>query len=228
MSRVAILSQLLVPALLVCGCATSVGPIQGAGTVADPVQIPLAPGTVTIDGDLSEWKAIGVMPLPYMQKPASSMRFCWSAEGLYGAVAVKDEDIEVNASKPWEGDCLEVWVEKDFARAADRTKNSAQYVFAPEPAGKTGAAHLVIPYGGEMDKAEDVRCAWMKSADGYTLEFLIPAKLMAPAKMAPGTKIGLNFALDDGGQRIEQFYGDENASGAYRRPNSWGAAILAK
>ena len=58
-------------------------------------------------------------------------------------------------------------------------------------------------------------------------KFLIPAKLMSPAKMEAGTKIGLNFALDDGGKRVEQFYDDGNPNG-YRRPNSWGAATLAK
>ena len=229
MSKAAMFSLMLVMGIAMVGCngaGAGLVAIQGAGTEADPVQIPFA-SEIKIDGDAGEW-TVASLPLPFMKKDSGSVSLCWGEDGLYGLVKVADKAIEVDAQSPWMGDCIEVWIEKDFARAVDRTDNAAQYVFAPNPDGKPGECIVVIPWGGENDLEEDLKCAWKKTPRGYVLEFMISAKLLAPAKMAAGTKIGLNYAVDDGGEPVEQFFSDKDIDDGYRTPSSWGAAVFVK
>jgi hypothetical protein len=50
-----------------------------------------------------------------------------------------------------------------------------------------------------------VSTAWRKTDAGYDLEFLIPAKALAPAKSADGTALGFHYVLTVGGAPVETF-----------------------
>jgi cellulose/xylan binding protein with CBM9 domain len=234
------LTTLLVCLLLFGGCA-QVGcgqmksmvsverkAITGSATEADPVQIPKASGEMTIDGDLSDWAAVGPMPMPFMDMKLSSAHFCWGPAGLYCAVAVTDDMVDTDPDAPWSADGLEIWLQKDGVREDDATEFSAQYAFAPDTESAKGECFVVIPYGGEMDLEEDVHCAWKKTETGYIMEILIPVEMLKPAEMKAGTKIGLSFALENDGIAVEQFVSDKDEDAGYRTPSSWGVAVLAE
>jgi hypothetical protein len=225
MSRTVLLTMCLAVALAAGGCEPE--PVAGTGTVADPVQIPPAPPKAAVDGDLSEWSSVGVLPMPSMESPTSPVRLGWSKAGLYGAVRMADDEVTAPAGLPYTGDCIEVFIEKDFARAEDRSQNTAQYVFAASGEGEAGPCVTAI-YGADQGNEAALKSAWKKAAGGYVIEFLIPASILNPAKMAAGTKIGLNFSLNDNGEPVGQFFVDKNDNRAFRDPSRWGAAVLAE
>jgi len=200
---------------------------QGTGAEDDPVRIPHAPGEMTVDGDAADWAGVAPVPVPYMDQDAGPLRLAWSERGLFGLAEVTDDDIQVDAFNPWGGDCVEIFVEKDFARAMERTDNAAQYAFAPDPDAE-GKCVAVIPYGGPADWEDELVSAWKPTETGYVVEFLIPADLLAPAAMEAGTMMGLNFAIDNGGVAVVQFYTDKDQDEAYRKPSLWGAVVLAE
>jgi len=230
MLRKGLVAMLAVVLVLGFGCAAAgrrQAVVSGqSGKPTDPVYVYHAPRAITVDGDLSDWAGVPFMPLPFMQKGTSSFRLCWSEQGLYGAVVAKDESIEVTPDAPWQGDCAEFFVDKDFSRSWDMTENSAQYTFAPDPNNQGGKCVVNVPQGAERDMDADIPAVWKRVPGGYVIEFLLPASLLAPAKMQAGTKLGLNFALDDGGQPVEQFFHDKDEDESYRSPETWGAVML--
>lgn len=193
-----------------------------------PKAVPVPQGQITVDGDAADWKGIPPMSLPYMKKDAGSISLCWSDAGLFGLARVQDANVKVNPQTPWGGDCVELWLEKDCARSWDNSLASAQYVICPLPDKGAGPGHVMIPYGAAEDKPDKVQCAWKPAADGYVMEFLIPAELLKPAKLEAGTKIGMNFCLSDDGKPVEQFFTDKNKDESYWTPSTWGVVELKK
>jgi hypothetical protein len=237
------------------GCGTIVGPapapaVMGAGTVADPVQVPYAAGPMKIDGSPADWAMVGFMPEPFMKPkaaaskpapsskpvaaavaaaiaPASSVKMCWNENGLYGLALVKDKSIKTDSVDPWKGDAVELFIEKDGAHSGEFSDRSVQYVFSPTPEMGEGRCDIKVPQGDKAN-AGKILCTWKKTTDGYAMEFMIPAAVLAPAKMVAGTKIGLNYAISDDGKAVEQFFSDKNADDGYKTPSSWGTIILKK
>jgi hypothetical protein len=62
------------------------------------------------------WDAVEGLPLPSLGGRQGSLKLSWTKDGLYGALSARTGAIEVNAEKPWEGDCLELSFETDGAR----------------------------------------------------------------------------------------------------------------
>ncbi len=207
------------------GAAAGAVKAAGGGTVDSPVVISKAPGAISLDGGLGDWAGVPRMPLPAMGGKASSVMFCWTEAGLYGAAAVADAEIRAQDVAPYTADSLEVWIEKDFARAADSTPSATQIVFAP-PESLTEGEGIVVAYGRDRPRQKKIKCMWKKAPGGYTLEFLIPPDIMAPAKLAPGTRIGFDFCLNDDGKVIEKFMMSKDDDKAFRKPGKWGAAVL--
>ncbi|MBI5724088.1 MAG: hypothetical protein HZA50_09040 [Planctomycetes bacterium] len=184
----------------------------------------------TVDGDLKEWNDVKPLPLPFAKKDAGSLKLAWTKDGLFGALTVKTDEIKVDAQNPWAGDAIEVFIEKDCARAAGKgdTENAAQYAFAPTQDGDGGDGTIVVAWGADRDQAADLKCSWKKTKEGYVLEFSIPAKVLKPAKLEEGTKLGFNFALDKAGKAAEQFFSDKDADAGYASPSTWGVIVLDK
>jgi len=194
----------------------------------EPVDVPRAPGEIAVDGDLAEWADVPSLPRPFQGAESSCLRLCWRPEGLYGAATVRDDSIRAEPEAPWQADALELFIDKDFSRATERTAQSAQYAFSPAPAAGPGAGHWLVAYGGYGEAQADVRCAWSPVEGGYVLEFLLPARVLAPAAMEAGTVMGLNFALSNDGVPVEQFYSDKNRDRGWGTPIRWGAVRLAE
>jgi ATP-binding cassette, subfamily B, putative efflux pump len=197
------------------------------GTPSDPVEITLAPGDITVDGSGDDWTGVPAMPLPYTGDAESYVRMAWSSRGLYGLVTVPDEKIEANTDLPWEADSFELFIEKDGARAADRTENTTQYTFSPL-AGEAGECHVRIPFGRDEEIYSDpgILSRWQPTATGYALEFLLPARLLSPAQMVIGTQITMNFAVNDGGVAVQQLASDKNTALGWRSPCNWASVRL--
>jgi predicted phosphodiesterase len=194
----------------------------------EPVAVSRLRAPVSVDGDLSEWADVPSLPRPFQGADASSVRLCWRQEGLYGAAQVRDDSLRSDPQAPWRGDALELFIEKDFARAVERTERSAQYAFSPDPAAGPGPGHSLVAYGREGEAQAGIRCAWRPVEGGYALEFFLPAEVLAPAAMRAGTVMGLNFALSNDGVPVEQFYSDKNRDRGWGTPITWGCVRLSE
>jgi hypothetical protein len=209
--------------------AAEPGEPTGPGSKSNPIPIPYSAEKITIDGDLADWSKIASLPSPFMNKPTSVFKICWREDGLYGSVTAVDSEITPQPGTPWTGDTVEIFLEKGLSYVGGYTNNTGQYAFSPGSDRDDGKCHVTTIWP-KNDKAlaDKLVNAWKKTADGYVVEFMIPADVMAPAKMEAGTKFLLNLALSDAGQPTEQFYCNKDESSNYCRPVSWGTVILAK
>ncbi|MHC4789517.1 MAG: sugar-binding protein, partial [Planctomycetota bacterium] len=189
---------------------------------------------IALDGDPADWAGISPLPSPFHKRDTSSFRLCWREEGLYGAVVTRDGMVKANPAAPHDADCVEVYVETDYARSPDATPNSFTAKFSPAPEQGAGAGHVEIWYpaasrpaslGVGSEPASGARCLWAPTGDGYALEFFMPAALLEPANMQPGTKVGINMLINDDGVPIEYFYNHKDDS-YWRKPLTWGAIRL--
>jgi len=194
----------------------------------EPVAVPRLSGPVSVDADLKEWADVPSLPRPFQGADASSVRLGWRKEGLYGAAQVRDDSVRADPEAPWRGDALELFIEKDFERALERTEHTAQYAFSPDPAAGPGAGRWLVAYGRTGEERAGIQCAWRPVQGGYALEFFLPAQVLAPAVMEGGTVMGLNFALSDDGVPVEQFYSDKNRDRSWGTPIRWGAIRLSE
>jgi hypothetical protein len=196
--------------------------------------IPYAPG-IRVDGDLSDWLAVAPMALPFsaynffMKAGESQFKFAWDEKGLYGSLTTTDGDIKANPAAPYEGDCLELWIENDFARAESGmlSPNALQIWLTPQTAsGKAGAS--INYHKSKKEFAATILVSSQARPGGYQMEFFIPAKILSPAKMEAGARLGFNFARINDGKAVEQFYCDKQAEGAWNCPAMWGAVVLTR
>jgi predicted phosphodiesterase len=199
--------------------------LKGLHREPTPVAVHKAPRPITLDGDLSDWDGVAPLPNPFHHEPTGPFRFCWTGQGLYGAVEATDADVKGSAEAPWSADGVEVFVDKAFERSLSTNARTAQYAFSPATDAGPGPAHFVIASGANRGKRTAIACAWRPTATGYTLEFFLPAAVLAPAHMQAGTVMGLNETLDDDGKPVRQFYSDKAGDG-YRTPILWGAIRL--
>jgi hypothetical protein len=104
--------------------------------------------------------------------------------------------------------------------------NDGQYAFAPAEEDQ-GKAKVAVPYGsGAFGQSEELAGFSSKTEAGYVLEFRIPEKIMAPAELKPGTTFGLDFAVDNAGEPVAQFFNDKQLENGYANPDTWGMAKL--
>lgn len=209
------------------------GPLNGAwgaqvivGSEKNPALVPQLTDRITVDGDPAKWEKIRALPAPYSRKEAGSLKLAWNADGLYGCLQVKVNKIRVDTAVPWHADAVELWLEQGAARSEEMNSNTCQIAFVPNPAAGAGKCTVVVPQGPISIGA--INASWRPSDSGYVIEFFIPASELKVAKMAEGTKLGLNYAIDHEGNPIEQFYCDKEINLAYCNPSEWGMILLSK
>lgn len=195
------------------------------GTLAKPIGIPKVAKTFAFPGAGADWDKIPALPVPLSKKSAGAVKLAWRAEGLYGCATVKDADIKINRGYPWAGDCLEVFIEKDCARATGESGHAAQYVFMPTPDRGPGECIISVIWGGAQDNELMAQAFWRKTKQGYTIEFFFPAATLETGKMAAGIKLGFNYCINDAGKPVE-FFTDKAANQGFRNPSTWGVIAL--
>jgi hypothetical protein len=192
----------------------------------EAVPLPRADAALVVDGDPSDWQAVAPVPRPYHDGTPGSVKLCWREEGLYGLAVVADDSVTGNAEAPYAADGLELFLDRDFSRRLVKTGTATQICMGPAPERGPGPGHVVVTYGGGRAEAEAVECAWAPTPDGFVLEFLVPPGVLAPAALAPGTKLGLDFAVNDDGENLERFYRDMRIADGWRTPATWGVIVL--
>jgi predicted phosphodiesterase len=193
-----------------------------------PCDVPQAPAAFAIDGNLADWNAIPALAADPRGR-ARTVRLAWRAEGLYGAVAVEDANVNAHTRKIWDGDCLELFVEADYARTlnAVRNPNCFKVEIYPRPGQPGNQAGVHGSWGKVKADANAIRAAWQKTPTGYNLEFLIPASLLGPAPMENGKIMGFHYALRDDGKALDEFLRPRrNQTGFGQTPLYWGALRL--
>lgn len=198
----------------------SEGTIRRMTPAPKPVAVHRAKTAPVIDGDDADWA--GTTPHPRRDGTASAFRFRWSADGLYGFASLEDAEVKPDAVAPWGADAVLITLEKDAKRAtqAEDSPNESSYYLMP---GKTEGEAGTMYWDKNKDAAPPVQAAWKKTAKGWTVEFLLPAGLLAPATLKPGTVIGFNAVHLDGGQAKQSTWTDWE----WHAPFQWGAIKLA-
>lgn len=203
--------------------------------------VPYADRPIIVDGNLAGWGALPPVPPSYTRERESlkvdhAFWLAWHEDGLYGAVMVGDTDIQVDPTKIWDTDGFKLFLELDHARSAVATENSVTISFAPCPEGNAGPAFISMYWPGlpetvqrtfravgKEEKTGTV-AAWARTEDGYNLEFHIPAEVLEPAKMQPGTKIGMSLNVVVNGRVPYQFHGLSYE--AATEPDTWGTGLF--
>lgn len=175
-----------------------------------------------LDVDAPVWHSVTSLPAPYSHRPAGSLKLLWSPHGLHGLLVTRDASIKVDVSSPWLGDGLELFVERDFARSPVHSPRTSQWILAPSVLPK----HCVIwPSPTTDDEADPVQAVWSPVQGGYALAFHIPAAKLSPAVMREGTRLGLNYCVNDEGKPVELFFCSKDCGG-HAIPALWGAVVL--
>ena len=203
-------------------------PQDAPGSVENPVAVRPAPRALALDGRLADWRGVAPLPAPYEDEPSGSLRLAWQAGGLHGALAVKDARIGVRPDAPWAGDALELFLERDAAGAGAITPAAVQIILTPaaDPSAGDGPRSCGVWCSREGDPAgARAEAVWRPTADGYVMEFHIPAEGLAPAKAEPRAMIGFHYSWNDDGRPVEQFFCDKD-SGGFRTPARWGRIRL--
>jgi hypothetical protein len=128
----------------------------------------------------------------------------------------------------WQADSLELFIEGDYARSFDALQNAsaAKFDVIPLPESGPPQALVAVSYGRLKETPEAVPAAWRRTARGYSLELLVPASVVEPARLEAGQRMGFHYILRDGGEVVEQFAETEGKTGVWRTPLHWGAVIL--
>jgi pectate lyase len=199
---------------------------KGTGTEDDPLVILYSPAVILVDGDPEEWVNVSYIPRPYQNMAPSSLKLSWRHDGLYGMVEVKDSLLLIYESEPYRGDCFELFLDKlnEKNQIRDETRHAFQVIFSPTENLVPGHAAIIVPRDWPTQNLNFIYSRWKKTAQGYNIEFVIPALTMNPAILKKGTKIGVNFELNNDGN-LTEIFADPNVFNTFF-PVNWGTIIL--
>ena len=194
-------------------------------------------GQIKLDGRLDDWPSETRLPNWMLGSTAgeanATLHLAWAKEGLYGALVVHDSKVQVKDPKSfWAGDSLEMFVDSannKQPRAA--APGDHQFWLVPLPdehrvylgqwrmKGEIQATRYDIP--GMQGVAT-------RTADGYVMEFLLPAEQLRNYEGKTGGRLGLNLNLTIQGQQgnREVYWPSAKSSGTTTHPDRWGTVLL--
>jgi hypothetical protein len=204
-----------------------------------PNRFPLKRATdLKIDGDLGDW--LEAMNLPDWMLGSTSgnadARFwlAWAPEGLYGSVEVKNSKAQMkNPREFWEGDSLELFLATDPAQKNNSIgKGDQQFWFAPlfgEKRIYAGQWKLKDEIPANIYDIPGLKSAVRKTADGYIMEFLLPAGAFQHYAPHAGEEFGVTVSLtvrglDDSNREV--FWPRRKDLSVRTLPLSWGRMKL--
>ncbi len=211
---------------------------EDQGVFAAPQQ-----AAIVLDGNPDEWPDAWVPASAIVGGAASwsgetdlsaAFQTAWGDDGLYLAVKVVDDSYRAGppGTDLWQGDSVEINFDRNLAGDYDSAEsNGDDYQiglgFGPEMALLLGYRWLPYALEGPLDLAG----AAVTTADGYTLETLIPWAVfgLTPAQVAPGMTFAFNVALNDNDSDAAAQQTVASASPArttYDDPTQWGTLVL--
>jgi len=202
---------------------------------------------VVIDGDLADWGRLehpmrmrfGPLTVePIANGPVLWLR--WAQEGLYFAWKVEKDPatIQPSANRPYEGDCMELFLDTDNARKADMVASLGAHQFVFTPWGCTGLpdrAITVYEIGRNFRGLSvntnyarpQARSAAKKLADGYTVEAFLPREALAKPRLLPGEWLAMNFSINRGHDYSQQTqWSASKIVKSWDKPDTWGDVVL--
>lgn len=203
--------------------------------------VPCLPGTFVIDGQPGKWEGIpGVTLKPEKGNDPSvqTMQLGWRSDGLFCRFTVTDPDHKITKTTIGRfsvADVVEVWIDSLNSKEKYRARHAGQQ-FWIWPDGSNDDPGLA---GGESVKATrnsgyrfhgirlpELPRATVMTAQGYSMEFQLPAALIRDADLAPGRILGFNSYVTtmsgtdwywSAGKQVETF----------GQPDTWGDILLA-
>ena len=190
-----------------------------------------------IDGDPSKWPKETNLPDWMLGSsrgnPDARLWLAWSPEGLYGAVEVKNSQGQTkHPATFWEGDALELFLSTDPSKKNNVfEKGDHQFWFVPD-------FEKNRVYAGQWKAKDEIpevlhdipvaKSAARRTADGYVMEFLLPASAFQYFSPRAGQEFGVNANLSVRGQDAprEVFWPRRKDASVRTQPSSWGRMKL--
>lgn len=224
-------------------------PIWLKPTKADSLNIRRLETAPKIDGDLSDWPAIGsrstltlqplqIMGIERIDLNPPRLHLGWQNNGLYLAAEIEDRTLAGSPSADtwWSGDTFEFWIATQPAAKgqAGFDKNSHQFFFRPpsDPAsphdqGTVGQWHRpgdaltrsLIPH-------PEIEHAFIQTPRGYIFECWIPSTALHGFAPAKSPRIAFNAVVSDATAPVEFFWSAAKGQKTHERPSTWGPATL--
>ncbi len=228
-------------------------PMPAPAANARLVTLPwLKDDTIKIDGDLADWQGIAPIVLMALErgKPTRNVvrvprtmnaYAAWCSKGILIAAEVVDTSgaLENVGKVPkkmwpfWDNDALEIYIDTMNVRAAKRGSLHEHQFFAL-PFGAPGEAGM----GGY--ESYNLKTTWSiisfpeatlpkaarKTADGWTIELMIPMSALRQANLKPGSVIGFELQVDTGTNVWYHWAHEDARIQASTHPSTWGEALL--
>ncbi len=223
--------------------ATTVGnttPYQPGFKTLAFAAVPNLPGDFVIDGKAEKWAGIAALPLKPEyggDRSLQSMQLGWRADGIYARFTVIDPNHHMDMAQLgnfWRADNVEVWIDCLNAKERFRARHAGQQFWiwpegSADDASLAGGESVVEKKGGSfvphtLHQAELQRMS-TRTADGYILEFRIPAERLVDADFAPGRIIGLNTYISTM-SGTDWYWSAGKEAGTYAQPDTWGDLLL--
>jgi ketosteroid isomerase-like protein len=182
-------------------------------TTGEPLVIDCLRGTVTIDGDLSDWNLEAMTPavLDAVEQLSSgqdiwenvgdcggAFYMLWDDENIYIAAVVTDDKLSMNKSGAdiWNSDCIEVLFSTTDADAAHSWSNPTIHYQYGFNANNQIWNWCSMDGPGQLEP-DYLQAASSITADGYICEVSIPHSEITPLDWSVGSIIGFHPCIDD-------------------------------
>jgi hypothetical protein len=194
---------------------------------------------IALDGRDDDWPADTLLPGwllgPTSNQQPPKVRLGWAKDGLYGLIEVPEADLENPDPRSfWTCNCLELFVDSgDNKRDRGFAPGDHQFWFVPQ-------VEQTRVYAGRWKRKNEipetlydlqgVKGAAARSADGYTMEFFLPASALQKYQPKVGGTLGLSVNLTIKGQRFsrEVYWPWTKTDWAVSNwPKMWGSVELA-
>lgn len=221
--------------------ASNTHPYQPAFKSLAFAAIPCLAGDAAIDGRADKWKgvpAVALKPEFGGNRAEQLMQLGWRSDGLYARFTVRDPDRRIakaGVNDFWRADTVEVWVDCLNAKEKYRARHAGQQFWIwPEGSQSdpslTGGESVIEKRGGgyvpHAFHAAELQRHATRTAEGYILEFRLPAERMPDADLAPGRIIGFNAYLSTMAG-TDWYWSAGKQAGTYAQPDTWGDLLLA-
>lgn len=221
--------------------ASNTHPYQPAFKSLAFAAIPCLAGDAAIDGQAGKWKgvpAVALKPEFGGDRAEQLMQLGWRSDGLYARFTVRDPDRRIakaGVNDFWRADTVEVWVDCLNAKEKFRARHAGQQFWIwPEGSQSdpslTGGESVIEKRGGwyvpHAFHAAELQRHATHTAEGYVVEFRLPAERMPDADLAPGRIIGFNAYLSTMAG-TDWYWSAGKQAGTYAQPDTWGDLLLA-
>ena len=202
--------------------------------------VPNLPGDFVIDGRPEKWANIPALPLKPEyggDRSPQAMQLGWRADGIYARFTVIDPNHTMNKARLndfWRADTVEVWIDCLNSKEHFRAHHAGQQFWiwpegsVDDPSLSGGESVVEKRGGGYVPhplRQTELQRASSRTADGYVVEFRIPAERLVDADFAPGRIIGLNSYVSTMGG-TDWYWSAGKEAGTYAQPDTWGDLLL--